>query len=236
MAKTDMTQPQLIQAVKVLIEKGQATEEKAEQYYISAGQHLHVLKAKHNDKGGKWADWQALVKEKIGISSGRASHLMQIADGRKSLEEVKTRSRESQQKTRSLRHRKENSEEQEQNDPKPVTGFYDGLSGGSPSRALTVVKKSEPEESLKDQLDKDNEEAPFLAFASRVGVAWQMGCDAEKVLLPGIVEVTKPNRDDWDDMIQRLSKTVEQWTLLLNKMKSMDAPASRRRKRILKAA
>jgi hypothetical protein len=232
MAKAEMTKPQLIQAVKVLIEKGKATEEKAEQYYVSAGQHLITLKAKHDEGDGKWADWQKLVKEKIGISAPRASELMQIADGRKTAEEVRTRSTESSRKSR-----KNSSLRSEENgEPRPVTGFNDGLSGGG-VRDLAVVQPEEEDEALEDQLDKDNPDASVLAFASRVGTAWQMGVDCENVLLPLVAKEAKPNQSDWDDLIARTAKAVEQWTTLLNTMKSMEAPvATRRRKSILEAA
>jgi phage shock protein A len=83
-----MEQEQLIKTIKTHIAKGDKAAEKSEQHYISAGQHLKTLKAQHDDAGGKWAEWETFLKEKIGIGKSRASELMQIADGRKTVEQV----------------------------------------------------------------------------------------------------------------------------------------------------
>jgi len=83
-----MEQEQLIKTIKTHIAKGDKAAEKSEQHYISAGQHLKTLKIRHDDAGGKWADWETFLKEKIGIGKSRASELMQIADGRKTVEQV----------------------------------------------------------------------------------------------------------------------------------------------------
>jgi hypothetical protein len=79
-------------AVKAHIAKGDKAKDKAEQHYIAAGQHLAALKAEHT---GSWAEWEALVKERAGIGKSRASELMQIADGTKTVEQVRERSTES---------------------------------------------------------------------------------------------------------------------------------------------
>jgi hypothetical protein len=72
----------LIRAIKAHIAKGDKAKDKAEQHYIAAGQHLKTLKAGH---GGSWAEWEELLKTKIGIGKSRASELMRIADGRKTV-------------------------------------------------------------------------------------------------------------------------------------------------------
>jgi hypothetical protein len=81
-----MNESQLIKTIKAHIAKGDHASEKAEQHYISAGQHLATLKKEH---AGSWDEWTALLKIKVGISTGRASELMQIADGRKTVEQVR---------------------------------------------------------------------------------------------------------------------------------------------------
>jgi hypothetical protein len=81
-----MNEPQLVRLIKEHIAKGDKAAEKSEQHYIAAGQHLKTLKANH---GGTWAEWEALLKDRIGIGKSRASELMQIADGRKTVEEVR---------------------------------------------------------------------------------------------------------------------------------------------------
>jgi hypothetical protein len=73
-------------AVKAHIARGDKAKDKADQHYIAAGQYLKELKAEHT---GTWAEWETLVKEKAGIGKSRASELMQIADGIKTVEEVK---------------------------------------------------------------------------------------------------------------------------------------------------
>src|SRR5262249_17762566 len=60
--------------------------DKAEQHYIAAGQYLKTLKAEH---GGTWTEWERLLKAKVGIGKSRASELMMIADGRKTLADVR---------------------------------------------------------------------------------------------------------------------------------------------------
>src|SRR5262249_29403369 len=44
------------------------------------------LKAKHS---GTWDEWETLLKDKVGIGKSRASELMAIADGRKTVEGVR---------------------------------------------------------------------------------------------------------------------------------------------------
>jgi hypothetical protein len=90
---------QLIKTIKAHLAKGDKAKDKAEQHYIAAGQHLKTLKAEH---GGAWAEWEALLKDKIGIGKSRASELMQIADGRKTVEQVRTETAERTAKTRAL--------------------------------------------------------------------------------------------------------------------------------------
>lgn len=88
---------ELIIKIKAHIAKGDKATEKADQHYISAGQYLAKLKGEH---AGSWAEWEALLKAKIGISTGRASELMQIADGRKTAEGVRAGKAESMKRLR----------------------------------------------------------------------------------------------------------------------------------------
>jgi hypothetical protein len=71
------------------IAKGDKAKRKAEDFYITAGQHLKELKAQHDDAGGTWAEWEIKVKERTGLGKSRASELMQIADGRKNVEQIR---------------------------------------------------------------------------------------------------------------------------------------------------
>jgi hypothetical protein len=83
------TSEQRWKAVRTCIEKADKAAEKARDWQITAGQHLKALKAEHDAGGGTWAEWESLVKEKAGIGKSRASELMQIADGTKTLEQVR---------------------------------------------------------------------------------------------------------------------------------------------------
>jgi bacterioferritin-associated ferredoxin len=94
-----MNKSQLIRTIKAHIEEGDKAAEKSEQHYIAAGQHLKTLKAEH---GGTWAEWEELLKSKIGIGKSRASELMQIADGRKTVERVRSETAERTAKMRAL--------------------------------------------------------------------------------------------------------------------------------------
>jgi hypothetical protein len=91
------TEAQLTKTIKVLIEKGDKAREKAEQFYIAAGQHLKTLKAEHK---GNTAEWELLLKDKCGIGKSRAYELMKIADGRTSVEQVRADKAESVRKVR----------------------------------------------------------------------------------------------------------------------------------------
>jgi hypothetical protein len=87
-----MNESQLIRHIKAHIAAGDKAAEKSNNHYIAAGQHLKTLKASH---GGTWAEWEALLKEKMGIGKSRASELMQIADGRKTVEQLRAEKAES---------------------------------------------------------------------------------------------------------------------------------------------
>jgi hypothetical protein len=95
---------QLIETIRAHIRQGdkyaakaELNAEKRDQHYIAAGQHLKTLKATH---GGNWAEWENLLKTKIGIGKSRASELMLIADGTKTVEEVRAEGAERKAKER----------------------------------------------------------------------------------------------------------------------------------------
>jgi hypothetical protein len=84
-----MNPPELIKHIKAHIRAGDRASDKAEEHYKAAGIHLAKLKAQHDKDGGTWAQWEALLKDKVGIRTGRASELMQIADGRKTVAQLR---------------------------------------------------------------------------------------------------------------------------------------------------
>jgi hypothetical protein len=109
---TTETQAALISTIRAHVAKGDKAADKAEQHYIAAGQHLRALKAAH---GGTWAEWERLLKDKVGISTGRASELMQIADGRKTLAELRAEKNE----TSKIAHAEERSSLNSEEDAGP---------------------------------------------------------------------------------------------------------------------
>jgi hypothetical protein len=78
--------PILLKSIKAHIEKGDRAKDKSEQHYISAGRYLAILKQDHT---ASWAEWEEILRTRLKLSTGRASELMQLADGRKSLQEIR---------------------------------------------------------------------------------------------------------------------------------------------------
>jgi hypothetical protein len=75
---------QLIKKIKVYIEKGDKAKDKAEQYYTAAGLHLKELK-----EGKSKAEWAKLIEAKCGLGVRRAYELISIANGRKSVADIR---------------------------------------------------------------------------------------------------------------------------------------------------
>jgi hypothetical protein len=97
-ARNSESEAQLIKTIRAHIAAGDRAAQKSSDHYIAAGQHLKTLKANH---GGTWTEWEALLRDKVGIGKSRASELMAIADGRKTVEQV-----QDQTNVRKLKHRK----------------------------------------------------------------------------------------------------------------------------------
>jgi hypothetical protein len=85
-----MPLPQLCAMIKAQIEKGDKASEKAEQFYKAAGLHLKELQNRKPD-GVKWEKY---VKDQCGIGKTRAWQLIQLADGRTTLDKARTETRE----------------------------------------------------------------------------------------------------------------------------------------------
>lgn len=104
-----MNEAQRCKAIKTYISKGDHAKEKAEQYYISAGQHLHALRETCSSK----KSWEEVLRKRCDLSTGRASELMQIADGRKSLSGLREEKAKSMKRLRSQRGEHQDEENQE---------------------------------------------------------------------------------------------------------------------------
>jgi hypothetical protein len=79
-----MDQAQLCQTIRVLIDKGDQATEKAEQFYISAGQHLKSLR---EDKTK--TEFEAVLKQRKLVGLSRAYELMKLADRTRSLGQMR---------------------------------------------------------------------------------------------------------------------------------------------------
>jgi hypothetical protein len=98
-----LTELEIVRTIKVLVSKGDKAKEKAEQFYIAAGQHLTALKEAGAHKASGMT-WDAYVSERCKIGKSRAHELMLIADGRATNDEVKEQRRVRQRKA--IAHKK----------------------------------------------------------------------------------------------------------------------------------
>src|SRR5262245_11753841 len=83
----------LVRYVRAHIRKGEQAKERAtqnhkksEDHFIAAGRYLGMLKATY---APTWPQWEAILKIKVKLSTGRASELMQLADGRKDIQQIR---------------------------------------------------------------------------------------------------------------------------------------------------
>src|SRR5262249_34093414 len=67
-------------------ERAAQNHKKSEDHFIAAGQYLTMLKVTY---APTWQQWETILKVKIKLSTGRASELMQLADGRKDLRQLR---------------------------------------------------------------------------------------------------------------------------------------------------
>src|SRR5262245_56636532 len=90
---TTAPEPLLVRYIRAHVRKGEAARERAaqnhqksEDHFIAAGQYLAMLKVSY---APTWQHWEALLKVKVKISTGRASELMQLASGKKDLQQIR---------------------------------------------------------------------------------------------------------------------------------------------------
>jgi hypothetical protein len=86
---------QLVKTIKAHLAKAEKYQSKAEEHFITAGQYLMTLKGNSPDQ----ATFLQIVKEQIGLGKSRTYELLQIADGTKTVKEVRERSNESSGKS-----------------------------------------------------------------------------------------------------------------------------------------
>jgi hypothetical protein len=90
---TTAPEPLLVRYIREHVRKGEAAKERAaqnhkksEDHFIAAGQYLTMLKVTY---APTWQHWEALLKIKVKLSTGRASELMQLASGKKDLQQIR---------------------------------------------------------------------------------------------------------------------------------------------------
>ena len=170
-----MNESQLVRTIKAHIERGDKAKDKAEQHYIAAGQHLKELKGQHS---GSWAEWEELLKDKIGIGKSRASELMQIADGTKTVEGVAADRRERQRKAAAI--------------TKAKLSVDDGENNVTTAGALVPAEKEASAE-------KDGDHLGF--FRDGEPISWEeatLGPEGAAALR-AVASIPEANREDFFD-------------------------------------
>ncbi len=110
--------PLLLKAIKEAVARGDKAKVRAENFYITAGQHLKNLKENFNYGG--WSGWEQMLRVRCNLSASRASELMAIADGRKTLEQVRASTAK-----RVMKHAKSSSLANEEQYSAPPAAVYD---------------------------------------------------------------------------------------------------------------
>jgi hypothetical protein len=172
-------------AVRECIAKGNKAKRKAEDFYITAGQHLKALKDTHDERGGTWAEWEALLKDK-GISKSRASELMQIADGTKTVEEIRVGKAESMKRLRAKAPPRGG-----ENAPEPEAAKKTTPTKTIPSHAR---REGEAAQAHAQELEAAREHDKDLAEKLRAAEIKIIGLESEIADLKGPRE-TNPDKD-----------------------------------------
>jgi hypothetical protein len=151
----------LIRSIKAHIAKGEQYHERGDQHFISAGLELKQLKAEH---AGTWAEWEELLKTKIGIGKSRASELMQIADGTKTVEGIREATAE---KVRQIRARKSSPVRTGENADDPEAS-------AEATKAKFAKSETAPEKHCKGRKQPTSRPAQWLAAATAAVEALQV--------------------------------------------------------------
>jgi hypothetical protein len=106
--------PLLLKAIKEAVARGDRAKERSENFYITAGRHLQNLKDNYTTG---WAEWEETLRVRCNLSTSRASELMAIADGRKTVEQVRSNTA---QRMRQLRARQSSSSRDEEGEERSL--------------------------------------------------------------------------------------------------------------------
>jgi hypothetical protein len=132
----------LVRYVKAHVKKGEQAKERAahnnkksEDHFVAAGRYLTMLKATY---APSWQAWESILKLKVNLSTGRASELMQLADGRKTVEGIRADKNE----TSKIAHAKERAARSSLNSSNSEEDFPDEPSDEEPERAARLASPS----------------------------------------------------------------------------------------------
>jgi hypothetical protein len=81
-----MSEGQLVRTIRTHLAKAEQLQGKANDHFVAAGIHIKTLKAQHDGAGGTWAQWEEKLRTQLNLGKSRASELMLIADGTKTVE------------------------------------------------------------------------------------------------------------------------------------------------------
>jgi hypothetical protein len=133
----------LIRHIRAHVAKGDQAKNKSDQHYIAAGRYLTTLKVSY---APTWQHWEALLRVQVGLSTGRASELMQLADGRKSVQEVRDATTQRVKALRANRNSSLRNEEKEIADE--IEEAAHPASAPSPGVALVGIKTGHDPDSI----------------------------------------------------------------------------------------
>jgi hypothetical protein len=110
--------------IKGLIAKGDASEDRAQEYYARAGEKLAELKARRNEDAPGMT-WERYVKDRCDLSRERADELIRIAEGRTNVEDVRagTAARVQKHRAKAVLRNTENNDEESTPEPSSSEPF-----------------------------------------------------------------------------------------------------------------
>jgi hypothetical protein len=200
---------QLVKTIKAHLAKAEKYQSKAEEHFITAGQYLMTLKGNSPDQ----ATFLKIVREQIGLGKSRTYELMQIADGTKTVQEMrddgaerKARERAnlsvtSRTETEDLKPRDANASESEPNGSPPTDHQSPWAAHGQPAPdGDDDVEFAPPEEIRKNILDSiERQKAITLAY-KKILKAPSLNREMEdevSAALGGLITILHPCNGPW---------------------------------------
>jgi hypothetical protein len=180
-----MSNNELIERIKAHVRQGQQAKERAhrntrkcEEHFFAAGKYL--LELKESLEPG-WKSWEQCLQRAVKMSTGRASELMQLADGRKDLQQLRD---EKAQSVARLRARSSSlqsacSEETKKQMHKDKDEDKDALSLTSPAALKSPVPQASDRAKSLAQLPSIDDPQPLIsALANSTALARKSAVNA----------------------------------------------------------